>query len=209
MTTYLDSARSAASKALNGLASFIEPQSPSSAPRTTHCSTCFCVDMPSDVLEEDWHLLRNGQPLSHVALQDRARQAADEFVEDLDSDGSIVDSRYLRVFSLYASQLGKLGTNYGYGVSYLTEAASRHEHRVARAAAEHVSRQGLWTDRARAIGQLRVKDPYLWKHLKDIEAAYKQESIQWAERVEASRKAESVTGTNEEGTIMRTDSSGV
>jgi hypothetical protein len=110
---------------------------------------------------------------------------------------------------VYASQLSELRSNYDFGVSYLTKGVGSDEHRVARAVATYVSKQNNWPDRYTAIRQLRVKDPFLWSHLKDVEAAYKQEAIQRAERVEAGREAESVTGTNEEVKTMRTDSSGV
>jgi hypothetical protein len=221
MTKYLNSARSAASKALNELASLIEPQSPSSAQPTaptTHCSTCFCAHMPSKIREGDWHLLRNGQPWGHDELRDRACQAADEFMTHLGANGGIDDSKNLRVFSVYASQLSEWRSNYDFGVSYLTEGVGRDEHRVARAAAELVSGLTYWPDRYTAIGKLGGKDRsrrlgveerFLWNHLKDIEATYKQEAIQRAERVEAGREAESVTGKNEEGETTRTDSSGM
>jgi hypothetical protein len=165
--------------------------------------------MPPEILPEDWHRLRNGEPLGHYELRNLALRAADEFVEHRGPDGSIDNPEYLRVFSLYASQLDKWRTNYDFGVSYLTEGVGSDEHRVARAAAAHVSRLGYWPDRARAIGQLRVKDPFLWNHLKGVEATYKQESIQWAERVEAGREAKSVTGTVGEKETTRTESSGL
>jgi hypothetical protein len=95
-------------------------------------------------------------------------------------------------------------------VSYVTEAEeSPTKRRVARAAAEYVSGPGHWPDRATAIRKLEGKnrsrklgdeEGFLWNHLKDIDASYKQEAIQWAERrVEAGTNVESVTGTNEEG----------
>ena len=94
--------------------------------------------MSSKFLPEDWHLLRNGQPWSHCELRNQACQAANEFMEHLGPDGSINDPKYLRVFSLYGSQVNTLGTNYDFGVSYLTDAVGPDAHRVARAAAEFV-----------------------------------------------------------------------
>jgi hypothetical protein len=172
--------------------------------------------MPSKIDKEDWHLLGNGQPWGHDELRDLACQAADEFREDLGPDGSIVNPEYLRVFSVYASQLSEWRSSYDFGVSYLTKGVGSDEHRVARAAAELVSGFTYWPDRYTAIRKLEGKDrsrklrdeeAVLWNHLKDIDAAYKQEAIQRAERVEAGRDAESITGTNEEGGITRTDSS--
>jgi hypothetical protein len=165
--------------------------------------------MPREVLERDWHRLRNGQPWGHYELRNLARQAADDFVEHLGPDGSIVNPEYLRVFSLYASQLDKSRTNYGFGVSYLKEAVDGDEHSIARAVATYVSKQNDWPDRATTIRKLEGKnrsrklgdeERFLWNHLEGIDAAYKQEAIQWAERrVEAGTNVESVTGTNEEG----------
>jgi hypothetical protein len=131
-------------------------------------------------------------------------------MEHLGPDGSIVDPELLRVFSVYASQLSKWPSNYDFGVSYLTEAEEGpDEHRVARAAAEYVSGFRHWPDRYTAIRQLRLKDPFLWNHLKGVEATYKQEAIQWARRQEADTEAKSVPGTNEEGKTMWAHSSGL
>jgi len=203
------------------LAQFVEPQSPSSAQPTaptSHYSTCYCAYMPSKIAREDWHLLCNGQPWGHNELRDRAYLAADKFMEHLGPDGSIDDSKYLRIFSVYASQLSEWHSKYDFGVSYLTEAVGPDEHLIARAAAAHISRLNHWPDRAttiRKLGgkdrsrQLGVEERFLWNHLKDIEAAYKQEATQRAERVEAGTEAESVPGKNEDGERSRTDNSGV